>query len=329
MTHRVLCVDDEPECLRTLLRRMRALPAIAADGARSGAEARSLMASTRYAVIITDHRMPSESGVDLLAGVAKAYPDTVPVLVTAFADLEVALDAINRGQVFALLRKPWVDEELILTVRRACERHDMGKSLREKVAQLERANAELARRNHQLQNMRSEVDRLVDIAATDSRTGTLSHRFFSDRLEEEVARARRYDHPLSLLLVGLDGFHGVSDEYGHAAGDGVLRTTADIFRESIRLVDVLSRRATDEFALLLPDTDSGGASALGERLRERMRFTSIDPIGSGRLTLSIGAASMPEQTVSSGPELLEVAGTALHLARHAGRNRVVPSPPHD
>lgn len=323
MHHRILCVDDEPAALRALTRSLLRLEGVDVDAAASARAARELCAKHRYSLIVTDHAMPGETGVEMLESLARAGCEAVPLVVTGERDVDVALQAVNRGHVHGLIHKPWHEGELLLAARRALERFELADQLRRKVAELEEANAALRARNKALEAAKSEIRHLSEVAATDDKTGARTHRFFSDRLEEEVARARRYRRPLALMLVDLDGFKAVNDEHGHVAGDVVLRGVAGVLKSSIRVMDVLARYGGDEFAVILPDTASEGAVCLAERLCLRVRHTALEPIGPGRVTLSLGVASLPEQPAESGKDLLSAADSALYQAKAAGKDRVM------
>ena len=112
---------------------------------------------------------------------------------------------------------------------------------------------------------------LAQQAITDGLTGLYNHRFFYERLRDEVVRARRYELPLSLLMMDLDDFKRYNDRFGHPAGDGVLRRVAEIMRAQLRGgVDVAARYGGEEFAVILPHTEPGGAEHVGRRLSARV-----------------------------------------------------------
>ena len=195
-----------------------------------------------------------------------------------------------------------------LLLRDITERDRMEQELRETTHALRSANEELEKR-----------------ANTDGLTGLANRRHFMDRLDSELDRSLRYQRPLSLVLLDLDHFKEVNDSHGHAAGDAVLRATADILRAVSRDVDLAGRIGGEEFGLLLPETPEEGAMALAERVRTRLaqRVYNAGEEGSYRVTGSLGVATRRGAQQLSGDSFLHRADTALYQAKDEGRNRVV------
>ena len=164
--------------------------------------------------------------------------------------------------------------------------------------------------------------RLKLLSLTDVRTKALNVRALAPRLNEELERARDGVQPLSVALLDLDRFKDVNDTYGHAAGDAVLRTFADLIREVVRRPDSLVRRGGDEFLLLLPATHTDAAMVVAERLCEVVAGHAFDVGGSRTLrqTTSIGVATWDHWETA---EALEArADEAMYRAKRAGGNRV-------
>jgi diguanylate cyclase (GGDEF)-like protein len=165
--------------------------------------------------------------------------------------------------------------------------------------------------------------RLEVLANMDELTGVPNRRRLLQRLEEEWARARRFGHPLAVILVDVDHFKSVNDAHGHAVGDRVLAEVARTARGCLREVDVLGRTGGEEFVAVLPETGSEG----GRRVAERIRSTvgAADAPGAGvaivGVTVSLGVASLDPETASPA-DLLRLADMALYRAKAAGRNRV-------
>jgi len=162
--------------------------------------------------------------------------------------------------------------------------------------------------------------RLKEFSFKDEVTGLYNRRFFSIRLEEEVSRYRRFNHPVSVVLLDLDGFKAVNDELGHAAGDETLRGMAEILLKQSRAITVICRYGGDEFAVLLVETSKAGAWLYADRIRYVLptyRFSH-----GRRVTASFGIASLPEDVAPSPDDLIRAADEALYAAKRAGKNRV-------
>ena len=160
-------------------------------------------------------------------------------------------------------------------------------------------------------------------ASTDGLTELANRREFEDSLANEISRAERFGGRLALILADLDNFKQVNDRFGHQAGDEVLRTFADILRETVRDIDVAARYGGEEFAILLPQTDIAGAERLAERLRGAVetRPTAHAQGIPVVVTSSFGVASFPE--AETAPGLFAAADEALYRAKRAGKNCVV------
>ncbi len=151
--HAVLLVDDEPNILRALQRLLRSEPVRVWTASR-GTEALEILATHPVQVVLSDQRMPDSTGVDLLATVRDRHPEIVRLLLTGFADVDVALDAINRGQVHRLITKPWNDAELRAALRQAVSQWD----LEHEVRRLDRITRE---QNTALQDLNRNLEAMV------------------------------------------------------------------------------------------------------------------------------------------------------------------------
>ncbi len=171
-------------------------------------------------------------------------------------------------------------------------------------------------------------EHLVIAGLTDALTGLHNRRYLERRLEEEVTRALRYQHPLSCLFIDADHFKQINDLHGHGAGDSVLRELALRVRECLRLSDIATRFGGEEFTLLLPQTDATEAGNLAERIRHRIQDKPIAIHGgkSVAVTVSIGVSALrtacENSPQSTAEQLISEADNALYLAKKSGRNRV-------
>ncbi|NIT36696.1 MAG: diguanylate cyclase [candidate division Zixibacteria bacterium] len=167
-----------------------------------------------------------------------------------------------------------------------------------------------------------ELEQLLFI---DDCTGTYNRRYFFQRLDEEVARAKRYRRTFALLFVDVDRFKEINDVFGHLAGDEVLRDVAARLRHVVRGVDLVFRYAGDEFATILPETGADEAVVAAERALAEFRRTPVYSSRAKRdlqVTLSVGIAAYPDDAADA-QGLLDKADQALLVAKHRGRNMAV------
>ncbi|PYX76243.1 MAG: hypothetical protein DMG72_05375 [Acidobacteria bacterium] len=168
------------------------------------------------------------------------------------------------------------------------------------------------------------VERVKQLAYLDGLTGIFNRRFFELRISEEIERARRFDTGMAVIMVDIDNFKRLNDEFGHLLGDEVLRQVSSIFHQQLRKIDVVCRYGGEEFAMLLSQTNSQHALSVAEKLR-RLVETWQFPGVPRRVTISAGAASYPEDGTTR-DELVKAADAGLYAAKQAGRNLVVPAP---
>jgi diguanylate cyclase (GGDEF)-like protein len=168
--------------------------------------------------------------------------------------------------------------------------------------------------------LESTSAQLKEFSFKDEVTGLYNRRFFSIRLEEEVSRYRRFNHPVSVVLLDLDAFKAVNDDLGHGAGDETLRAMAEILLKQSRGINVICRYGGDEFAVLLVETSKSGARLYADRIRYVLSTWTF--AHGRRVTASFGIASLPEDVAPAAEELIRAADEALYAAKRAGKNRV-------
>jgi diguanylate cyclase (GGDEF)-like protein len=198
-------------------------------------------------------------------------------------------------------------------------------------ATIDRQAAEIASYQSRLEEAEKELEatstRLQETSFKDEVTGLYNRRFFTVRLEEELSRNRRFNHPVAIVLVDLDGFKAVNDELGHAVGDETLRDVAHILIKHSRGINVVSRYGGDEFAILLVETSKVGARLYADRIRQ---VISSYPYAHGkRITASFGVASLPDDEALTSEDLFRVADDALYVAKRAGKNQVAAARSHE
>lgn len=172
---------------------------------------------------------------------------------------------------------------------------------------------------------RRQREEMRKLANTDTLTDIANRRHFVAIADREFNRARRYHHPLSVLMLDIDRFKTINDRWGHPTGDRVIQELAHLTSAVIRGHDLCGRLGGDEFALMLPETDASGAQLIAERLRARAEASGTVRADDGsavRFTVSIGIASLSPED-SSFDALLQRADKELYQAKQGGRNRSV------
>jgi diguanylate cyclase (GGDEF)-like protein len=171
-------------------------------------------------------------------------------------------------------------------------------------------------RSHIESHQRRLLAQVAELALTDELTGCAVRRVLGQRAGEEIERALRTGSPLSLLMIDVDQFKAVNDNYGHVVGDRVLSAIGRILLANVRPFDVASRLGGDEFALLLPETDAPGAVHVAERIFRELAGTGEVPV-----TLSIGVSSL-DPTTPTVEHLFDEADMALYQVKRAGRDAI-------
>ena len=168
-----------------------------------------------------------------------------------------------------------------------------------------------------------ELGMMRHLAERDALTGLHNRRGFDQQLEAEIARYERYRRPFALIMMDLDHFKKVNDQYGHEAGDEVLRTLGSIVASSLRDVDTAARFGGEEFAILLPETDKSDAVDIAERIRKKVEAEEINAGGQRiKVTSSAGVCAIPERKIEV-RNVVRAADQFLYEAKRLGRNRVV------
>lgn len=166
-------------------------------------------------------------------------------------------------------------------------------------------------------------ERVRHMAYVDGLTGVFNRRYFEIRVAEEIERAKRYTGAMSLIMVDIDHFKRLNDEFGHLMGDDVLRQISTIFTQNLRKVDVACRYGGEEFAIIVPETTGEDAYYVAEKLRKAIQ-AAVFPGVPRPVTISAGVASYPANGEAR-DELIKAADEALYQAKQSGRNTVVAS----
>ena len=178
---------------------------------------------------------------------------------------------------------------------------------------------ELRTKNRQLEEVLSKVEVL---AITDPLTQLFNRRHFESVAETEFASTARYKTPASCLMIDVDHFKSVNDEYGHRAGDTVLKELSHIIKNCLRKVDTVARWGGEEFVALLPQTKKEDALRAASRILQAIanyKFTDI----AQQVTVSIGIASIPDPAFDTAEKLVDASDSAMYEAKEKGRNQIV------
>jgi diguanylate cyclase (GGDEF)-like protein len=323
----LLIVDDEPYILPTLRGLLAGEFEIhTADCAEA---AHAVFGRHPIDVILTDQKMPRQSGIQLLEWVRQNYPRTVRLLMTGYAELEETIDAINRGQVYHYLLKPWRPEDLLQILRNAAEKRLLERSRDQLLDQLRQLNTELEQRvlertralqeaNQLLEQRARELERL---ALTDPLTGLLNRRAMEDLARFELKRHARYPSALTIGLIDIDRFKEINTRYLLPGGDEALRGLARLLTNSLREVDSVGRIGGDEFLIIARETNEEGAKRLAERIRTTVAATPI-PYRDQTMHISVSVSfAVAEADVPvEFDTMYRVAARAIRDAKDNGRN---------
>jgi diguanylate cyclase (GGDEF)-like protein len=167
-------------------------------------------------------------------------------------------------------------------------------------------------------------DSLRELAFRDELTGLYNHRFFQEVFEAELQKSKRYQHPISLLLLDIDYFKTVNDTYGHLIGDYVLKEVSQVMIRLVRHCDIVARYGGEEFAIVLPETGKVGAHVLAQRVRRGLeQHQFVYDSARFSITASIGLVSTDMAAITiERRALIECSDQALYAAKQNGRNRV-------
>ncbi len=177
---------------------------------------------------------------------------------------------------------------------------------------------ELKKKNQQLEQVLLQMETL---AMTDQLTGLFNRRYFLSVFEKEFSRTMRHNHPTSCLMIDIDHFKRINDEYGHHAGDQVLIEISQIMTDCLRKSDTLARWGGEEFIIILPETTKENALQVASRILNTVstrQFSSFP----GQVTVSIGLAGMPDPNINASEKLIAASDHALYEAKNKGRNRI-------
>jgi two-component system chemotaxis family response regulator WspR len=322
---RVLLVDDQMTIVQIVRAMVAEQPDIEFHYVDSAEAALQNAVELKPTVILQDLSMPGIDGFELVRRY-RAHPDigSVPVIM-----LSVAEDPKLKAQAFQVGANDYVVKlpdklELTARIRYHSAAYNAGLERDEAFCFLRESQQKLAEANLELRKLAAVDAELQKLAARDALTGLSNRRRFDDVLRTEWPRAQRERSSISLLLCNIDLFKLYCESHGAEAGDQFLKKVAKVITARLKRPADLAARYGDEFAVLLPNTDSEGALNVAESCRAGVEALQIPSEWSPRnvLTMSIGVASMIPVDSLPYEELIRVANRALKNSKAQGRNLV-------
>ena len=246
-------------------------------------------------LVLLDIFLPGMNGFDVCRHLREiaGTRNTQIVVVTCLDDMESRVRGIRLGADDFLV-KPVNREELCARVQA------------------------LLKKKAYMDTLADRMESALSAAITDQMTGLFNHAYFKHFLDQEIRRAVRQRHPMSLLMIDIDNFKQYNDTHGHLAGDSVLHTVGRLIRNSIREVDFAARYGGEEFAVILPYTGREAASRIAERVRAAVLETFKK--GATPVSVSLGGACFLNGSTTA-EEFIERADRALYCAKATGKNR--------
>jgi diguanylate cyclase (GGDEF)-like protein len=167
----------------------------------------------------------------------------------------------------------------------------------------------------------SLFNEIKTLSIHDGLTGIYNHAFIVEALKDEVERSKRYGSLLSVVLFDIDDFKKVNDTYGHLAGDAVLQKLAELFKGSLRAIDIVGRYGGEEFLAMLPETDGINGYIVAERFRERIEKETF-AYGEETIKITISGGVAQYTSGMDVNKLIKVADDNLYTAKREGKNRI-------
>lgn len=294
----ILVVEDDAN-VRAVLRTCLIRNGYEVSTAGTLAEARRRLEKRGdCALVILDRRLPDGDGASLCPDIRATQPHSYILMLTGEATAEAKIEGFESG-VDDYVTKPFEIDELLARIRAGMRIVELQKEL---LASSRRYEA---------------------LSLTDSLTSLHNRRSFDQEFASRFEQARRYERPLSLAIIDLDYFKSINDQFGHAAGDGVLRGIAQILDHGTRRSDFVARIGGEEFGILLPETSLFEALHFAEKIRSTIMTATVrTEAATHKMTVSIGVANVPHSLVTTPQEFFNAADQALYRAKARGRNRI-------
>lgn len=290
----LLVVDDSPadrELFCQLIRGHNISPDFHIVEARSCEQALELLKTFQPVCCLVDYQLPADNGLDFLKAIRRLeHGDNIPVIImTGEGDEKVAVEMMRNGAQDYLVKNDVTASSLIHSINSAIHTCELQTKLRH-------------------------------LAHYDNLTGLLNRSLFMDRLQATVSQSDRYQQSCSLLYIDVDNFKQINDQYGHDAGDVLLKAVADRIKQNCRTTDSAARLGGDEFAILLTHIDKADTSLTVEKILKKVSEPVVLDKQSIQVSLSIGVAHYPD-TATNIHDLLSQADEAMYRAKRTGKAR--------
>lgn len=288
---KILIIDDDDAYRQSIARLLKSYGFIvfeAADG-QTGIETAT---TEKPDIILADVVMPRLRGIEMIRRLRLQMGTLlIPVVViTGVHDVRYRIEAYQAG-ADAVMEKPVDPDELFARIERSLVTYD----------------------------------RLSAMTHIDALTGIYNRRYFDTALNTELNRALRHQQIFSLVMLDIDFFKHFNDQYGHHAGDFVLRSVATFVKQSVRKQDIVSRYGGEEFTVIMPLTAKSDSGKVLDRIRQKLSQTSFD-MDNGKHTfqinISVGVAQFPDDAQNE-TDLINASDQAMYQAKNNGRNNVV------
>jgi diguanylate cyclase (GGDEF)-like protein len=265
-----------------------------------------------FDLVISDIRMPNADGIEMSKNI-RSMDCTVPIIITtAHQESDLLLKSIEVG-ISAYLLKPINFKNLEKVIKQTCEKIYYFKRTQEYEHSLEQLVKE------RTQELELTKNRLQEMAHKDPMTNLYNRRYLHDISKTLFNISQREKKAFSILMIDIDRFKSINDQYGHMIGDSVIQLLADIFRDLIRASDIAIRFGGEEFIILLPNTEEEGAYEIASKIKNRVQ-NQRTIVG---FTVSIGVSKCNFSENTDINKLLHKVDEALYKAKRDGRNRVV------
>lgn len=314
----LVVADDVPAVRQALVELLQSFGEFDVVGeACDGAEAVRMVEELRPAIVLMDIKMPEMDGIQATREISARVPKTTVIAYTAYEDAGLVREMVAAGAKGYILKGSDSEDVIDALLAAVAGQGVLSRAVTRPVLDdLERLYQEERRKADSLGGL---VDHLQKVATTDYLTGLFNHRYFHERLDEEVAQAERHRLPLGLIILDIDDFKGTNDVYGHAKGDWLLQEVAKVIQDCLKPEVAAFRIGGDEFAVVAPGTDLERCQTLAEGLRQRIAANPLDTIGPQ--TVSAGVAMYPQHGAEK-EDLIQAADFAMYRSKDDGKNRV-------